>query len=106
MKDYLNLSEDGYLLSKFRVHSSKIKEVVDLKQIDFSVPGPTLEDVKKDFDEKIIKEYSIRQLFEYVKVKEGDIVLHYYDIQPLSGSEGYLLIRDGYVYNSRITRRS
>ena len=105
MTDYLNLSQDNYLLSK-EMHSSKITRIVDFKNIDFSVPGPTEEDIKKTFDEKMIEEFSIRKLFEYDKVKEGDMVLYYSDMGVLSGSSGYILIRDGYVHRRRIVWRS
>ena len=77
-----------------------------IKNETIKIDELTEEDIKKTFDEKMIEEFSIRKLFEYDKVKEGDMVLYYSDMGVLSGSSGYILIRDGYVHRRRIVWRS
>lgn len=99
------LSDDMYLLQK-SIRAATIKRIVDLDKIDWDAPfvewksgdePPTLEQMEQ---------YAVRKLYKYDKREEDDVVVFYDDIGILSGSKGYVLIRDGYVHGTYITVRS
>jgi hypothetical protein len=105
----LRLSEDGFLLAK-SLHSGCLKEEIDISKIDFDrkryiTKDEMLEENKTENYEtrrpknKVVETYHIQQLYKYDTPKPNDIVCWYDDIGVLSGSAGYILIRDGYVSN-------
>ena len=116
----LALSEDGYLLSK-RFHSSCLKETIDISKIDFDrkryiKKEEYLAEIDRPDYERtghggrrptgLAETYHIQELYKYDTPKPTDIVCWYDDIGILSGSAGYVLIRDGYVWNTNTIWRS
>lgn len=98
------LSEDGYLLSK-QFHSSKIIRSIDTSAMYI----PTTEDrIRKRFipEPKSDDEKYVRDFYEYNDPQENDVIVYYDDIEVLSGTAGYALLRDGYVWCMRCVRRS
>jgi hypothetical protein len=115
MTNELALSEDGYLLQKV-FHSKTLKEVVDISHIDLK-KSISMEDVKNDNDNNwgrdrrprkgsVTEAHCIQKLYVYREPREGDIICWYDDIGALSGSAGFVLIRDGYVIGIHALWRS
>jgi len=115
MSDGLALSEDGYLLQKV-IHQSTLKKIIDTSYVNFEKPiskEKMLKAADKESGERqpkeksVVEEYYIQQFYHaYNKPREGDIICWYDDIRPLSGTAGYVLIRDGYVYSTVVLWRS
>jgi len=119
----LALSEDGYLLSKV-FHSKCLKKEIDISKINFEkriTREEFLKEIKhpdyvRSFEESQAgrqpkigsreESHYIHELYTYDRPKPNDIVCWYDDIGCLSGSAGYVLIRDGYVWNTKSIWRS
>lgn len=117
-KSGLALSEDRWLLMK-TIPAKCLKEVVDISDVDFvnivhekevkdSVVTENVGGSSVPPAPGLFKTHMIQKLYEYHgrTPKEGDIVCWYNDIGMLSGSAGYLLLRDGYVENQVAIWRS
>ena len=123
-RDELFLSRDDYLLQKV-VHSSTIKRVIDWhnfgitreycrEQFNLKYTNESLsktKDNRKQPDpdnQEVMDKYYITDLcLPYnPPPDERDIFVWYNDIRALSGTAGYLRIRDGYVYNQIAVWRS
>lgn len=108
-KGNVALSEDGHLLMRM-IHQSKIKRVIDVSKIDMKKKITAKQMVRasqKGGDDNVISDtYNVQQLYKYVDPEENDVVVYYDDIGALSGSTGYILLREGYVYNSVLVSRS
>lgn len=112
------VDSEGYLLSR-SFHKSKLTKEVDIskytwlkfeKKTDskkYDKFKKLFEDKEWDKIEKLGEEYWIAKLYNpYYKMQDDDKVYEYDDIGVLSGSAGYLLIRNGYVTSVYSTRRS
>lgn len=121
MTQELALSEDGYLLSKI-MSKECLKTVVDTSnmKLDFEIPFSKNKREDRppecDFSDSSFagrrptgaaEEWYVQELYKYLTPKkEGDIVCWYDDIRILSGSAGYILLRDGYVISTSVVWRS
>lgn len=108
----IRVTDDGYLLAK----SYNYKKITRI--IDFESLGITEETVKKFNKDEFTKQnkfydlqknqklrdyFYITIMLKYYKFPdELDIFVYYDDIGILSGSAGYLRIRDGYVYSKQV----
>ena len=121
--DHLYLSDDEYLLSK-SVHKSSIKRIIDWKSLN--ITKETISEANKlkhsKLDEKarfidarkLPKNEKDMDTFYIIELclpynpepDDRDIFLYYNDIRALSGTAGYLRIRDGYVWGSKVVMRS
>lgn len=110
MKDEIIVSDDGCLLSK-SIPAKTLKYEIDLSKIDFNNPV-SKEDVANNYAFKTggvtdkVENHFITDMYKYNKVKDGDRVFWYDNIGILSGSKGFVLIRDGYVWTTRAVWRS
>lgn len=109
----MKTSEDGYLLQKV-IPKDTITRTIDWREL-----GITKEYVneqaklnKKDKpnldDEKATDKYFITEMcLPYNPMPDDrDEFVYYNDIRALSGSAGYLRIRDGYVWGHKVVWRS
>lgn len=126
----LFVSGDGCLLQK-KFHKNCLKYVINVS--NFRIPQKnhgdesysfywrdnkriTKEELNSSFktyqdiigDENPVQnEYYAQDLFQYdVFDPEKDMLIWYDDIRALSGSAGYVHIRNGYVHDSRVVVRS
>jgi hypothetical protein len=125
-RDEIFLSRDDYLLQKI-VHSSTIKRTIDWhnfgitreycrEQYNLANTRKNVCDIKPidkrerpnpDNQDEMDKFYITELCHPYSPMPdENDIFVWYNDIGALSGSAGYLRIRDGYVYGQKIVWRS
>jgi hypothetical protein len=124
--DEIFLSRDNYLLQKV-VHSSTIQRAIDWH--DFGItkeycrkqynlaniydnilarrPIDKRKQPEPDNQDEMDKFYITELCHPYSPPPdENDIFVWYNDIVALSGTAGYLRIRDGYVYGQKIVWRS
>ena len=118
-RDELFLSRDDFLLQKI-VHSSTIKRVIDWSNFGITpeycreqhnlantrtnvwdmTPTDKRKQPEPDNQDEMDKFYVTELCHPYgPRPGERDIFVWYNDIKALSGTAGYLRIRDGYVYN-------
>jgi len=104
----MHTDEKGFLLTR-SIHKDCLRDRVDISShLDW------LKDNKKKWNkevyhdnliknknwdelEKISEEHAIYKLYLYRAHVDGDEVYKYDNIRPLSGSSGYVLIRNGLV---------
>lgn len=113
----MKTDEKGFLLTR-SIHKGCLRD-----QVDISIYLDWLKDYRKKFDKEsyyhgLIKnknwdeiqknqeEYAIYKMFLYREYVDGDEVYKYNNIGPLSGSSGYVLIRNGLVETLYAERRS
>ena len=117
----LKCDEEGYLLYR-GMHKSKLKRRVDLKSFDwlwgdYKTQVDRINELTDEFDarkwyvdcpdtDRLEDEIALAKLYKYEFAKSDDRVYLYDDIGDLSGSAGYVLIRDGFILNDFITERS
>jgi len=112
----VRVDEDGYLLYR-AFHKDCLKREIDLSQYDWLKDGRKQYDkyayyrkLKEDKDWNTLsdnsEEYAISYLFGMSAPEDNDKVYEYNDLRPLSGSAGYVLIRNGFVYSTHMTWRS
>jgi hypothetical protein len=113
----MKISEDGHLLMK-TVPKASIRRTIDWKSL-----GITEADIKKQSNlSKVERDGIVRKLEEQSDIDryyiidmllpynpppdDRDEFVWYNDIGVLSGTAGYLRIRDGYVYGKRVVMMS
>lgn len=109
----VEISDDGYLLSKI-VHSRTVTRVIDWKSL--GITNKMIDEAARigkdnhpdpDDEESMDRAYVINLCLPYnPKPDDRDVFVYYNDIQALSGTAGYMRIRDGYVWGREIVWRS
>lgn len=113
----IQISEDGYLLQKV-IPASKVVRVIDWKSLGITSLtiqksssekyGPDLihpKDVRKrPTSQEDEDRFFVTELCHPYNPKpdDNDVFVYYDDIQFLSGTAGYLRIRDGYVQGHKV----
>jgi hypothetical protein len=124
VEDKAHVSEDGYLLSKV-VPLSTVTRFIDWKELnltdDYIKEQSKLKLGKlvdgKFIDERIKPDWSNQEEVDRFIIAEmcapynpppddRDVFLYYNDIQVLSGTAGYIRLRDGYVWGRKVIAMS
>ena len=121
----MHLSEDGYLLQKV-VHKETLKRIIDVESLGLTEEYISEQaklsrsglDKNARFIDKRVRP-NLDNEFEmdrhYISEMCGgysllpddrDVFVYYNDIQCLSGTAGYMRMRDGYVYDRIVVWRS
>lgn len=121
----MHLSEDGFLLQK-SVHKQTLRRVIDIESLGltedyireqsklsrsgFDTNGKRIDKrirPNPDNELEMDRHYISEMCGGYGRPPDDkDVFVYYNDIQCLSGTAGYMRIRDGYVYEQAVVWRS
>lgn len=115
MNNKIQISEDGYILQKI-VLKDTIKRIIDWKKFNITKEmirdhiSSTEKTTYPNIDTIDINQMDLYHVMNmcspYSMPDDKDTFVYYNDIGVLSGTAGYIRIRDGYVYDRRIVWRS